>query len=255
MNTIDRIAEGASSSTSRPLCDLVLIDDAADLRLLVRVTVERDSRFHVVAEGGTGRAAIELARRHRPKLLLLDVSMPEMDGLTALPLIREASPDTKVVMFSGFHALGLAPAAMELGAVGYIDKSLPIVQLAQRLADLIGLQAAPPQPAPAARPAAGPETQGVLDQHLERFRMAFDSAALPMASLTLAGSIVLPTPRSAISPEPVPPASSACRWPSSPPRPSGRRCGNRWPDSPPTTGSSRSSTASWRTCSATGGRS
>jgi protein-histidine pros-kinase len=197
VSAIDRtggVTNGASRRSAvhpSPLCDLVLIDDAADLRLLVRVALERDRRFHVVAEGGTGRAAIDLARRHRPKLLLLDVSMPEMDGLTALPLIREASPETQVVMFSGFHALGLAPAAMELGAVGYIDKSLPIVQLAERLADLVGLDEPAPPP-PASPPPVGPEGQGVLDQHLERFRMAFDSAALPMASLTLAGSIVRP---------------------------------------------------------------
>ena len=196
MNTIDRTRQATNGAPARagsgPVCDLVLIDDAADLRLLVRVALERDSRFRVVAEGGTGRAAIELARRHRPKLLLLDVSMPEMDGLTALPLVREASPETNVVMFSGFHALGLAPAAMELGAVGYIDKSLPIVQLAERLADLVGLAEVPAQPAAPLRPPVAPEAQGVLDQHLERFRMAFDSAALAMASLTLAGSIVRP---------------------------------------------------------------
>ena len=165
MTAIDRSGERTIAVSSRadptPACDLVLVDDAADLRLLVRVALERDSRFHVVAEGGTGRAAVELARRHRPKLMLLDVSMPEMDGLTALPLVREASPETKVVMFSGFHALGLAPAAMELGAVGYIEKRLPIVQLSRRLGDLIDLdeprpdRGSPPAPPPGRSEADG----------------------------------------------------------------------------------------------------
>ena len=98
----------------------VLIDDAPDLRHLVRICLESSGDFVVVGQGGTGRDAIDLAGRHRPALMLLDVSMPDMDGLEAIDDVRRASPDTAILVFSGFSAGGLAQRARELGAAAFI---------------------------------------------------------------------------------------------------------------------------------------
>ena len=65
----------------------------------------------MVGEGADGAEAVELAKEHRPALMLLDVSMPGTDGLEALPRVVEESPDTRVVMFTGFEEHGLAERA------------------------------------------------------------------------------------------------------------------------------------------------
>ena len=139
--------------------------------------------FEVVGEASTGVEALEVVAAVDPDLVLLDVSMPDMDGLDALAHLRERAPRTQVVMFSGFEEQGLAERAHQLGAVDFVEKSIPIEELAGRLAAALddipvqgGQQAADPEP--------------ILREHLERFRAAFDQAAVGMATLTLTGRIV-----------------------------------------------------------------
>ena len=191
------------------LATVVLIDDSSEVRSLVRTRLELSGRFEVVGEGGDGADAIGLAFRHEPDLLLLDTSMPTMDGLEALPAVLTLSPDTRVVMFTGFEEQGLATAARELGAADFIEKSIRMNELPDRLLGVLGLPStAERSPAPTARgrlrvvgsdgavpPGPGvaeevPEDQAVLDEHLERFREVFERAAIGMATLTLNGSIV-----------------------------------------------------------------
>ena len=69
----------------------MVADDLPDARELTRLTLERTGRFQVVGEAGDGAEAIDMVARHRPDLLLLDLAMPRVDGLRALPAIRSAS--------------------------------------------------------------------------------------------------------------------------------------------------------------------
>src|SRR4051812_43836917 len=100
----------ADEDTSRPVdlrdgegrVRVVLVDDSANIRVLVRTHLELDGRFAVVGEAADGRAAVQLARDLRPDAVVLDLAMPVMDGLHALPLIRDAAPPTKIVVLSGF---------------------------------------------------------------------------------------------------------------------------------------------------------
>ena len=110
-----------------------LVDDAEEMRLLVSMSLTLSGEFVVVAEAGNGREAVDVAREHRPELMLLDLSMPEMDGLEALPRVLEASPDTCVVVFSGFDDTHLGPEARALGAAGYVEKGTPLEDLIARL--------------------------------------------------------------------------------------------------------------------------
>lgn len=169
---------------------VVLVDDSPDVRLYVRACLELSGRFAVVAEGGTGHDAVALAAAHQPDLMVLDVSMPEMDGLEALPRVCAASPGTRVVMFTGFEEEGLGARARELGAVALREKSMS----AQRLADdLTAIMSAPPPlaaPDHSTRSDRLTETSTVLDEHRERFREVFDEAAIGMGTMTLAGQLV-----------------------------------------------------------------
>ena len=168
---------------------IVVVDDAPDVRRLMRTRLRISGMFEVVGEGADGHEAIELAGLHKPLLMLLDVSMPGLDGLEALPRIREVSPGTRVVLFTGFDEEGLVERAKALGAADFLTKSMPIESVIDRLLQLAG-------GAPAAR--RQPETDDVqssadvrvLNEHLERFREVFDEAAIGMATMTLTGRLV-----------------------------------------------------------------
>jgi PAS domain S-box-containing protein len=101
---------------------VLVVDDADDLRRLMRDRLERADGYTVVGEAADGVAAVELARELQPDLVLLDLAMPRMDGLEALPLIREAVPEVRVVVFSGFNQNTLAEKAMRAGADRYVVK-------------------------------------------------------------------------------------------------------------------------------------
>lgn len=103
---------------------VLLVDDVADLRLSVKMILEIDGRFEVVGEAGDGLTGIELAEELQPDLVLLDLSMPKMDGLEALPEILEVAPDAEVIIFSGFVEGRLGPRVRELGGLGYIEKGI-----------------------------------------------------------------------------------------------------------------------------------
>ena len=176
---------------------VVVVDDAPEVRMLVKTRLRLSGSFEVVGEGGTGLDAIELARSLKPDVIVLDVSMPEMDGLQALPRALEVSPGSCIVLYSGFDEQGLVAHARELGAAGFIEKSSQIDGLAEQILAIMashadGTFAATEREVPATvthlAPAEGEES--VLLEHLERFREVFQEAAIGMATLTLTGQIV-----------------------------------------------------------------
>jgi len=81
--------------------------------------------FDVVGQAGDGHEAIELARRMQPNLVLLDLSMPELDGLSALPRLREAAPQCEVVVLTASGTEENLLAAIRGGAAGYLLKTEP----------------------------------------------------------------------------------------------------------------------------------
>ena len=116
---------------------IVVVDDAVEVRTLVRATLRLSERFDVVGEGGTGRDAVALAGRLRPDLMLLDISMPDMTGIEALPAIRSASPGTRVVMYSALTEEGLPDRCIALGASAFLEKSTSPEHLVDQLLKLL----------------------------------------------------------------------------------------------------------------------
>lgn len=101
----------------------VIADDSGAVRLVLKGLLEECGLkvIQLVANGGD---AITAARNHQPRILCLDVNMPGISGLDALPLIREASPKTAVVMVTGCAEKSMVAAAASHGASGYIVKPL-----------------------------------------------------------------------------------------------------------------------------------
>jgi signal transduction histidine kinase len=127
---------------------VLLVDDVADLRFLLRVVLETDGSFEVVGEAGDGESAMHLCERLRPDIIVLDLSMPTMDGLEALPQLRAIVPDATIAVLSGFEGARVAKSTTSLGADAYFEKGTPPSAVLQGLKDLLGIESKPvPEPA------------------------------------------------------------------------------------------------------------
>lgn len=120
----------------------LVVDDIEGHRRLYEIILGSDGRFDIVGQASDGEGAIDLARVLQPDLVLLDRSMPGMDGLEALPKVRTAAPDAAVVIVSGVVEDRLAPAARKRGAAAFLEKGLSPEDLLQCLCDVMGIDAA-----------------------------------------------------------------------------------------------------------------
>jgi len=125
------------SSPDQPPIRVVLADDTRDIRLLLSLALELAGGFEVVGEAADGSEAIEQAAAHQPDVLLLDLAMPVLDGLQALPHIRERAPESLVVVLSGFGADAMGEEAVRLGAATYVQKGVNPTELAEQLRALV----------------------------------------------------------------------------------------------------------------------
>ena len=118
--------------------NVLVVDDSDDLRDLIIMVIERYAAgWEVVATAAQGLQAVDAARNSQPDLVLLDIAMPVMDGLEALPLILEAAPGAVVVMLSGFPFAVAGRGAISAGAHGYLEKSDLVGTLIPRLERII----------------------------------------------------------------------------------------------------------------------
>ena len=115
---------------------VLIVDDAEDLRQLLRMVMSRSSVLDVVGEAVDGLDGVEQAQALQPDVVILDLAMPRMDGLQALPLIREAAPAAKVVVLSGFADSTMSDQARQAGADHYVVKGRPLAQLVVLLESL-----------------------------------------------------------------------------------------------------------------------
>lgn len=114
--------------------NVLVVDDSADLRDLISMVIARHpGGWQVVATAAEGQQAIDEARASQPDLVLLDIAMPVMDGMQALPLIREAAPLAVVVMLSGYPFETAGQGAINAGAHGYLEKSDLVRSLVPRI--------------------------------------------------------------------------------------------------------------------------
>jgi CheY-like chemotaxis protein len=131
-----RVSNGAMTEPAPPGRRVLIADDSDDVRMLVRMKLEMHGVADVVGEAEDGVVAVEKATTLQPDLVLLDLAMPRMDGLEALPLIRNAAPNTRVVVLSGFDENTMAKKALAAGAVRYVEKGVALSQLARLLDEI-----------------------------------------------------------------------------------------------------------------------
>ena len=100
-----------------------IADDEALVRTGVRGVLERTRGVAVVGEAGDGSGALELARRQRPQVLLMDAAMPGMEGLAAVRMVRRHVPGTQVIMLCTPHTEEMLFPALRAGAAGFLFKN------------------------------------------------------------------------------------------------------------------------------------
>ena len=110
-----------------------LVVDDHPLTRAALVGLLEQHEFPVVAEAGDGEEAIERARELQPDIVLLDLSMPGMCGLEALPRLRAASPGSEVVVLTASDTEENLLAAIRAGAAGYLLKTEPPERIAEFL--------------------------------------------------------------------------------------------------------------------------
>jgi signal transduction histidine kinase len=159
----------ATASRTRPV-RVVIVDDTYDLRELLRLALTRGG-MEVVGEAGDGLEGIEAVRTERPDVVLLDLSMPVMDGLEALPSIRRLVPAAKIIV---------SERALATGADGYLQKGMSLKRILDYVNGIVEGTQATTTPSPAltlvppptaaqesaiaaAEAAAAPETQARQD--------------------------------------------------------------------------------------------
>jgi DNA-binding NarL/FixJ family response regulator len=103
-----------------------LCDDVPELRTLMRFALEEEGDIRVVGEAGDAETGVRHIGELQPDVVLLDLSMPGLDGLEAIPRIHVASPGTGIVVFSGFTADRMSSPALALGADRYVEKGEPL---------------------------------------------------------------------------------------------------------------------------------
>lgn len=118
---------------------VLLCDDMQQMRLLLRTEMTLESDFEIVGEATNGAEAIELAQESQPDVVVLDLTMPVMDGLEALPRIREVAPATRVIMLSAHRTSEMGAKAIAAGASLYIEKTVTTREIVE------AVRAAPPQ--------------------------------------------------------------------------------------------------------------
>ena len=116
---------------------ILIVDDHPTLREGLRSLLSSQNLFDIVGEAGDGLEAIELVGKLHPDLVLMDISMPGMDGIAATREIKEKWPETKILIFSVYKTSEYLKAALEAGADGYILKDSPRTKLILSIKDIL----------------------------------------------------------------------------------------------------------------------
>lgn len=116
---------------------LVIIDDATFMRSMIKRIISGNDDFDVIGEGENGIEAIELAKKLKPDLMTLDVTMPKMDGIDSIKGILKASPKTRILMISAMGQQSMMIEAVKAGAKDFIVKPFEESKIIEVLNNII----------------------------------------------------------------------------------------------------------------------
>ena len=147
MRTSVRRAVSSNSSISRDQAGkmkkirILVVEDQSVVREGVTAILSFQPDLEVVGEAEDGLQAVELARKTRPNVILLDMVMPRQDGLTTIPKLKEIVPEARILVLTSFAESNRVYQAIKAGALGYMLKDTTRAQLLQAIRDVAGGQA------------------------------------------------------------------------------------------------------------------
>lgn len=117
----------------------VLIADDAGFMRRILMNILTEGGFEVVGEADTGVKAVELYKQLKPDVVTMDITMPEMDGISALKEIKDFDNDAKVIMCSAMSQQTMVVDAIKLGAVDFIEKPFETEQVVKAIKKILNL--------------------------------------------------------------------------------------------------------------------
>lgn len=102
---------------------IVIVDDFAPWRDFVRSLIQRQPDLHIIGEASNGLAAVEVTQELQPDLVLLDIALPQLNGMEAARRIRQCAPKVKILFLSGICSWEVVSETLRTGAYGYVAKA------------------------------------------------------------------------------------------------------------------------------------
>lgn len=112
---------------------ILIVDDANLIRQALSIYFKPESDLEIVGIAENGKTALKLVEELNPDIVLMDMEMPEMDGVTATNIINQRFPNTKVLMMSSHHSQDYIDKALTAGANGYFIKHMPTKELSEAI--------------------------------------------------------------------------------------------------------------------------
>lgn len=116
---------------------ILITDDAAFMRMMIKNIVTK-AGYEVVGEAENGAQAVEMYKEHKPDLVTMDITMPEMDGIQAVKIIKEIDPNANIVMCSAMGQQAMVMEAIQAGAKDFIVKPFQQDRILQTIERIIG---------------------------------------------------------------------------------------------------------------------
>jgi DNA-binding NarL/FixJ family response regulator len=125
----------SSHASVSPKIRVLICDDVQAFRALIRYALEEEPGLEVVGEAANGFEGIRQATELQPDVVLLDLSMPQCDGLEAIPAILRHAPHAQIVALSGFNAERMAEPVIARGATAYLEKGVELSEVIATIRD------------------------------------------------------------------------------------------------------------------------
>jgi len=116
---------------------VLIVDDAAFMRMMIKDILSNNG-YEVLGEANNGLKAVELYKRERPDLVTMDITMPDMDGITAVKEIRKLDPSAKIIMCSALGQQSMVMDAIQAGAKDFIVKPFQPDRVLEALKKVLG---------------------------------------------------------------------------------------------------------------------
>jgi DNA-binding NarL/FixJ family response regulator len=117
---------------------VVVVDDNFEHAMGIKELVNLESPCNVVGVAANSDVAVSLIKKHNPNLVLMDINMPDVDGITAIQKIRKFNKDVKIIALTGYDDADLIFRTMKVGANGYILKTMASSQLIYAIEEILG---------------------------------------------------------------------------------------------------------------------